>query len=498
MTLACFRKSSSVRREYHDGNPAVLPGVGTAIRFLSDYTACILPMLLIVLLTALVLQPVSAGAQELLTSTVLVQFDPHIDSAARAEIIDSMGGQLIDWLPQIQVAEILLPDQDNVVSSASLAVLAAETSAITFAEADIVLSGTYSPNDPDFGNPDRSYAPQLLDVETAWDYTTGASDVVVAVLDTGLALVHPEFAGRIVDGYDFINDDAEPSDDHGHGTHAAGIIAAAADNGQGTAGICPNCSIMPIKVLDQSNIGNWSGVAQGVLYAVDHGADVINLSLGADRKSRTVTSAIEYAQENDVLVVAAAGNHGRDDLFYPAATDGVLGVGATDEKDARWALSNYGSYIDLVAPGHIIYSTYHDLDNVYGGYAFMSGTSMASPQVAGTAGLILSRNPALHADEVAVLLTGTALDLGDTDWDPKFGYGRVSAGQALIAASALITDDDPAEVNDITDANSTDQSLTEEQNEAPPTQINLDEPLDVDSTPSDPISRTTIFLPLVH
>jgi thermitase len=148
---------------------------------------------------------------------------------------------------------------------------------------------------------------------------TGSQQIIIAVVDSGIKLNHPEFKGRLVAGYDFSNKDAVPDDDSGHGTHVAGIVAAALDNGEGVAGVCPNCALMPVKVLNENNLGSWSQLARGILFAVDNGARVLNLSLGASTSSETLASAIDYAIESGVIVIAAAGTFNSDEPFYPAA-----------------------------------------------------------------------------------------------------------------------------------------------------------------------------------
>ncbi|MEZ4674225.1 MAG: S8 family serine peptidase [Caldilineaceae bacterium] len=194
------------------------------------------------------------------------------------------------------------------------------------------------------------------------------------------------------------------------------------------------------QVLNQNNAGTWSSVAKGILYAADHGARVINLSLGAAVSSQTLENAITYAQSHNVLVVAAAGNMGVDRKFYPAALDGVLAVSATDAQDQHWNLSNFGDYIDVAAPGYAIFSTYHDMNNYYAGYNYMSGTSMASPFVAGLAGLLYSQNPTRTPSDVTNLITSTADQLGTTMHDPYFGYGRINVARALAVDSDNLVD----------------------------------------------------------
>ena len=262
---------------------------------------------------------------------------------------------------------------------------------------------------------------------------------MVAVVDSGIKLDHPEFAGRLTAGYDFVNDDDAPDDDAGHGTHVAGIIAAGMDNGVGSTGVCPRCLLMPVKVLGANNLGTWSNLAQGVLYAADHGADVINLSLGGTVSSQTLAAAVAYAQAHGVLVVAAAGNNGSDQPYYPAALDGVVGVGATTAEDARWQNSNFGESVDVVAPGDLIFSTYYQLDNVFGGYMYLSGTSMATPYVSGLAGLALSLDPALTAVEVTDLLQQGVDDLGTPGRDAEYGYGRINAAKTLALVSGALS-----------------------------------------------------------
>lgn len=293
------------------------------------------------------------------------------------------------------------------------------------------------PNDPELLNELRSYAPQLLNLLAAWEFVSPQTPVIIAVLDSGIALDHPEFAGRILPGYDFVNNDADPTDDHGHGTHVAGIIAAATDNGEGVAGVCGFCQLMPVKVLNESREGSAAGIAAGIYYAVDHGAQIIALSLGRSIGSQTVLDAVNYAHEHDVLLVAAAGNDGVDVPFYPAAYPNVLAVNATDRFDQKLKRSNFGAYIAVAAPGDNIYSTYHKPNGEHGRYTYMSGTSMAAPFVAGVAGLLLAQNPERSAADLRQLITSTAIDLGEPGWDPIYGYGRVDPVAALQAEVPL-------------------------------------------------------------
>lgn len=389
-----------------------------------------------------VLLAAPADTSALTEQIVLLQFAPTATEGERAATITALGGELVQWLPQIQVAKIrlfannaaeqsLLKDNAGDVAQRRLQTTGRSALTTTYIESDVVVEGAYLPNDPDLNSPARTYPLTTTHALGGWDYTRGDSKVIVAVLDSGITLNHPEFQDRILPGYDFINNDADPSDDHGHGTHTAGIIAAGIDNNAGMVGLCPQCSLLPIKVLNQNNAGTWSSVAQGILFATDHGARVINLSLGATVSSKTLEAAIDYALNHDVLIVAAAGNLGVDRKFYPAALDGVVAVSATDADDKRWVMSNMGDYIDLAAPGHAVYSTYNDLQNYYGGYTYMSGTSMAAPHVAGLAGLLFSQKPTRTAANVYDIMTKTADALSAATRDTYFGYGRINVARAL-------------------------------------------------------------------
>jgi subtilisin family serine protease len=357
-----------------------------------------------------------------------VHFDEGTTPESRETLIAELGGELVTWMHQINVAEIRLPVQES-VTVASLPA----TGIVSHVEGDMVVSATYTPVDRDFSNKTMTYGLQQIEALEAWDIVTGTQQIVIAVIDSGVKLDHPEFVGRLVAGYDYINNDTVPNDDSGHGTHVAGIIAAALDNGEGIAGVRPNCALMPVKVLDENNLGSWSQLAKGILFAVDNGARILNLSLGSTSPSETMASAIDYALQSGTIVIAAAGNFNSDAPFYPASLEGVIAVGATTKKGERWAKSDYGGYIDLVAPGELIYSTYHDLDNVYHGYTYMSGTSMAAPFVSGVAGLLLSVAPILSAQNAQEALVLGTDDLGEAGWDPEFGYGRVNAMGALLS-----------------------------------------------------------------
>jgi serine protease len=302
-------------------------------------------------------------------------------------------------------------------------------------ELDAVVSAAAVPSGSD---PYRGQQWDLAKVGAgdAWPKSTGAG-VTVAVVDSGVDASHPDLASHVLPGYDVIAGKAGPSTDpFGHGTHVAGTIAAVTGNGIGVASLAPDTKILPVKVLGADGRGYMSDTATGIIYAADHGANVINMSLGATAQVAAVTNAISYARSKGVVVVAAAGNYRADGspTTWPGADPGVIAVAATDANDKVASFSNAGSYVDVAAPGVGIESTY---PVSLGGYTSMSGTSMASPHVAALAALIKAYRPGLSPDQVEKAIEGSALDLGTTGRDNDYGYGRINAPAALAAAATM-------------------------------------------------------------
>ena len=262
-----------------------------------------------------------------------------------------------------------------------------------------------------------------------WSLTKGDKQMVVGVIDTGVALGHPDLQGRLVDGYNALYPDLPPEDDVGHGTHVSGVISALTDNGQGIAGMTWYNKVMPIKVLDDSGMGSTYSVAEGIIWAVDHGAKVINMSLGNYASAQFLHDAIVYAYNHDVVLIAATGNDNTNQQGYPAAYPEVFAVSATNQQQAKAIFSNYGDYVDVAAPGENIPSTY-----IGNQYAALSGTSMASPHVAALAALIRSVNPKLRNHEVYEMMRQSAVDLGPEGKDDFYGYGQIHVQHALQMA----------------------------------------------------------------
>lgn len=260
----------------------------------------------------------------------------------------------------------------------------------------------------------------------AWTLSTGAG-VTVAVVDTGIEATHPDLQGRLLPGYDFLNGDADPRDDHGHGTRMTGIIAAARDNGEGVVGISPDAMILPVKALDAQGYGPYSAVANGIIYAVDQGARVVNLSLAGAGESSVLQAAVDYAVARDVVLVAATGNHGTNLPFYPAAATGAVAVAAVDDSDSHPTFSNSGAWVSFAAPGVDVVTT-----TLGGAYTSSTGTSPAAAFGSGVFALLFAANPEMTRAEAIARVENGSVDLGLTGWDPYFGWGRTDAYAALV------------------------------------------------------------------
>ncbi len=364
------------------------------------------------------------------------------------------GMRVLAYLPELNLVRLRVPAGQ----ARSSALLLRADEAVAYVEENGTMTGAWLPNDPAFADPDKVYGQLQIKADRAWSLALGSPDVTVAVLDSGVDLTHPDLAGlwRVnageipnngvdddgngyVDdtcGWDFVDNDQDPSDELGHGTHITGLVAAHANNGIGLAGIASGIKVLPLRVLDGNNQGTWADIAAAMVYAGNLGAQIINLSLGGNSFSHTVQAAVAYAQQHNVLVIAAAGNSATSQAFYPAAYSGVLGVAATQAENQIWPGSSYGQFVDLSAPGQNIYSSYWTRAGG-SGYQYLSGTSMSAAEVSGAAALIYSVNPRLSAASVSQILIETATDLGAAGWDSHFGYGQLDVYAAV--KEALLT-----------------------------------------------------------
>ncbi len=300
------------------------------------------------------------------------------------------------------------------------------------------------PNDPDYG---KQWNLRSINIEPAWDSTRG-NGTVVAVIDTGITRVPDLELTGFVEGYDFVNDRVEATDDNGHGTHVAGTIAQSTNNGKGVAGIAHGANLMPLKVLNANGSGTVADIAEAIKFAADNGAHIINMSLGGGGESQLLQKAIEYAHQKGVLVVAAAGNEGRNAVSYPARYRHVVGVAALDPAGSKTPYSNYGAGIDLSAPGGL-----KNGDDPAGGilqntidparlgtdiYASLEGTSMAAPHVAGVAALVRASG-VTDPDQIEQVLKESAIAIQD-DARNYYGAGKLDAAAAVkLAEKGQIT-----------------------------------------------------------
>jgi thermitase len=273
------------------------------------------------------------------------------------------------------------------------------------------------PNDPGWT---QQWGLRQVEAPAAWALMSGASrQVVVAVVDSGVDPTQPDLQGALVPGADFADSSGSTADQYGHGTMVAGVIAARGDNGQGVAGVCWNCLIMPIKVLDANGSGTATSIAEGIRWAADHGANVINMSIVLSGPDADVAAAIAYAHDKGVIVIAAAGNAGNGDATYPAAYPFVVSVAATDDSDQLYPWSTYGTWVTLAAPGCTLTTA------LGGGFAAFCGTSAAAPLVAGLAALGYEAGAPSEA-ELEAALERTAKPLPGA-----VGSGRVDALQLV-------------------------------------------------------------------
>lgn len=357
---------------------------------------------------------------------IIVKFQPNVGRLGAQSSLRAEGLRLLEVAPGGNLLRVkVTPGQE----AQAIADLLARGD-VEYATFNYHIEALVDPDDPDYYYGSQ-WALHKINAPEAWNIHTGSSSVVIAVIDTGVDLDHPDIAAKITSGsqagYNYITPGSPPDDDNSHGTHVAGIAAASSNNGLGIAGVSWGAKIMPLKILDSAGNGGTYNLSLAIKYAADNGAKVINMSLGGSCGSGwpDVEEAVNYALSKGVIMVAASGNAGISTVYCPAAINGVIAVGATDSSDVRAYYSNYGSALDVVAPGSSIYST------LPGGYGYKNGTSMATPHVAGLAALLLSLAPSLTPDQVQSVVQNTADDLGVAGWDQYYGYGRINAWRAL-------------------------------------------------------------------
>ena len=295
---------------------------------------------------------------------------------------------------------------------------------VEFAEVDRLIPAAGVTNDPMSGN---EWHLATVGAPAAWTYSTGAG-ITIAILDTGVDGTHPDLVANMVPGWNFYDNNSNTQDVNGHGTTVAGAAAAVTNNSVGVASIAGSAKIMPIRIADPTAYALWSTVAQGITYAADHGARVVNLSYEGASASSTIQQAASYLRSKGGVLFVAAGNTGAVDNTPP--TDLMMVVAATLQDDSHASWSTFGSFVDISAPGYNIVSTAPG-----GAYWYCWGTSLATPIVAGTAALILAKRPDFTPSQVDATLKSTATDLGTPGPDVYFGAGRVNAAAALQQAA---------------------------------------------------------------
>ena len=404
----------------------------------------------------------SSRGIQYVSNQVLVKFKPSVTEEMREAAIASYQSTTLKRISRINVYQLQIPED---VSVEEMLYLLEQNPDVEYAEPNYIRRlAQVTPDDPFFSeqyalyNPGGVFGPpsspqsgtERADIKAreGWEETWGDDSVVIAVLDTGADFNHPDLDGQLFsNGYDFINDDPDPIDDHGHGTIVAGIAAAETNNGEGIAGVAWNCKILPVKIVDDTGWTDVSTEVAGINWAILNGADIISLSLGGVGASQSEQDAIRAAYNNGIVVVAAAGNDGMA-TYYPAAYPECMAVAATDSNDERvtfvntatdplpWE-SNYGPEIDVAAPGDWVLSLYPTDLTVppFLPYTWASGTSLSTPHVAGLAALIKSIKPNLSAEDIMNVIRYTADDVNSATLegrDDDIGYGRINMERALV------------------------------------------------------------------
>jgi len=397
-----------------DGAPAQRCGTMGLMHPTPLRAVSLLVSLSLLLASAAVPLPV-AGAPA--TVRLVVTLQPGTTHARADRVARVPGGRLVERIDQLNVRVVEVPAA-AVANARSRWARLAEVASV---ETDGAVSVDWLPPDPKWG---KQVEQRLVRAQRAWDLERGERTTIVAVVDTGVQLNHPDLAVRLVPGRDFVNNDGRPADDNGHGTSVAGVIAATA-NSIGVVGMCNRCRIMPIKALAANGTGLWTVAAKGIIWAADHGADVVNMSFGGPVGGDILQDAIRYARDKGVVVVGSAGNYGTTAPFYPGAFPEVFSVAAATTRDLRYDWSNAStSWVEVAAPGCTWSSALH---STYGGFC---GTSAAAPMVSGIAALVRSARPGITRSQVEAILKAATVEVPF----PFTRFGRIDAYKAVYRA----------------------------------------------------------------
>lgn len=364
--------------------------------------------------------PRSAGSESWAKGRILVMPRAGLPEKELAKILGAHGGKA----RKMGQSGLYIVDLPGNASEKSIAARLAHHPHLRFVELDHSVSPDLVPNDPYYGS---AWHLPKIGASSAWDSSQGAG-VTIAILDSGVDSAHPDLAARLVPGWNFYDNNANTADVYGHGTKVAGAAAAAGNNGVGVASVASQSKIMPIRITDLTGRGYWSMIAQGLVYAADHGARIANVSFLGLSSSLTTQNAAQYMKDKGGLVIVSGGNTGLQENY--AQTTTMIPVSATGSNDARASWSSYGNFIAVAAPGAGIWTTTRG-----GGYGAVSGTSFSSPVTAGVVALMMAAKSTLPNTQVESLLFSTAVDLGVAGRDPYYGHGRVDAARAVQAAA---------------------------------------------------------------
>jgi subtilisin family serine protease len=362
------------------------------------------------------------SAQDWEPGQLLVQPKAGVADQVLATVFASHNARALDHIPQVDTFVLgVPPDQLETVElslSRSPHFRSVSRNYLRYLQAA-------TPND--YWYPGQWHLPKIQ-APDAWSITVGNADVVIAVVDGGAAAV-PDLLPKLLPGINIIEGGTDTSDGGGHGTAVSGVAAAATGNSIGVAGVAWLNNILPVKVYTSTGTTTCSAITNGIVWAADHNADIVNMSFGGPSPCSAEKSAVDYAWSKGAVLVAAAGNDAVNTPYYPAAYSNVIAVASTDADDTLSSFSNYGSWLSVAAPGRNLWTTYAN-----GSYSGFSGTSAAAPVVSGIAGLVRSANPALSNSQVKAIIEQTADDLGAPGFDPVYGWGRVNAYKAVLAA----------------------------------------------------------------
>ncbi|MDY7110550.1 MAG: S8 family serine peptidase [Planctomycetota bacterium] len=403
--------------------------------------------------------PPEAIEPEFVPDELIIGFE-DVPAAPRTAAIDARFPEIVGWRginhaphpksdpngihPLAKVRVITLAEGSDVLAHCEVL---ENLPGVRYAHPNYVTYPAFNPNDTLWN---QQYGPQIVEAPTAWDTTVGSGAIRIAVADTGINFGHEDFQdgmiwtnpGEIpgngvdddgngyvddVNGWDCLNDDNNPTDTNGHGSHVSGILAARMNNAKGIAGMA-QVTVVPLQVFTPG--GTWEAITEAVYYATDNGCSALNYSGGGYGGDGALADAVQYAWDHGMPVIAAAGNYNSSTPFYPAAYTPVIAISGTDRYDNRYSSSNYGNWIDVAAPGVDVLSCGSDYSTQY--YE-LTGTSMSSPHVCGLVGLMYSINPDLTPQQVRDLLRENAEDLGNPGFDIYFGYGRIDAAATIAA-----------------------------------------------------------------